>query len=112
MQLSLLHTFLKLLNQLLSVEVELRTLLLDLMQTLEDGTESYFSAANYNLEGSQLATVSMEYFLQEKFKEPSKQAINPDNHHHHTNGVFFLLYPSLGFFSVESHGCYVSSFSI
>jgi hypothetical protein len=55
-----LHTFLQLLNQLLSVEVELRTLLLDLMQTLEDGTESYFSAANYNLEGSQLATVSME----------------------------------------------------
>jgi post-segregation antitoxin (ccd killing protein) len=86
------------------------------MQTLEDGTESYFSAANYNLEGSQLATVSirasLEKFLQEKFKEPSKQAINPDNNHHHTNGVFFLLYPSLGFFSVESHGHYVSSFTI
>jgi hypothetical protein len=80
------------------------------MQTLEDGTESYFSAANYNLEGSQLATVSIQAgFLQEKFKEPNKQAINPDNNHHHTNGVFFLLYPSLGFFSVESHGGYVSS---
>ncbi|KAH9568465.1 hypothetical protein CY35_03G078300 [Sphagnum magellanicum] len=30
---------------------------LELYKTLEDGTESYFSAANYNLEGSQLATV-------------------------------------------------------
>jgi hypothetical protein len=59
-----LHTFLKLLNQLPSVEVELRTLLLDLMQTLEDGTESYFSAANYNLEGSQLATVSIQAGLE------------------------------------------------
>ncbi len=58
------HTFLKLLNQLPSVEVELRTLLLDLMQTLEDGTESYFSAANYNLEGSQLATVSIQAGLE------------------------------------------------
>lgn len=64
MELSLLHTFLKLLNQLPSVEVELRTLLLDLMQTLEDGTESYFSAANYNLEGSQLATVSIQASLE------------------------------------------------
>jgi hypothetical protein len=63
-ELSLLHTFLKLLNQLPSVEVELRTLLLDLMQTLEDGTESYFSAANYNLEGSQLATVSIQAGLE------------------------------------------------
>jgi hypothetical protein len=63
-ELSLFHTFLKLLNQLPSVEVELRTLLLDLMQTLEDGTESYFSAANYNLEGSQLATVSIQAGLE------------------------------------------------
>jgi hypothetical protein len=34
------------------------------MQTLEDGTESYFSAANYNLEGSQLATVSIQAGLE------------------------------------------------